>query len=556
MKAPSFKISLGVQYLVVLLMSSLLSVFASFPASIQLVHARAASQEFTTQSAAGDLDASFGNSGKVVTDLSGNDDHASAIGIEPDGKIVVGGFSTPQGGNPDFALTRYNIDGSLDPGFGSNGKVITDFFHDKDFLRGIAIQPDGKIVAAGSVLEPGFGEEFALARYNLDGTLDASFGSGGKVVTRFPEEARAWAVALTPAGKIVIVGTASMEIMPKFALARYSADGSLDSSFGTNGIVVNTTRRSFGLAVAVQPDNKIIIAGEDGDSQNFAVFRYNANGSPDTSFGTAGQVTSDCFLLSRAHAVALQPDGKIIVAGFGQTSFIKDLIGVERLNPNGSSDGTFGTFLIGCVRTSISPRNDRANALAIQSNGHILAAGLAGDPGEFFGGPPRDFGVVRYKPRGKLDNSFGASGSVITDFFGGADEANAIALQADGKIVLAGTAQSVTNDFAVARYLVEDFALRFDPPAVNANRGTIVSVDLLIDHIGGFRGSVMITSPDFSAIDVTLKSMGQIVTTHIRRTLKLKIKPSAPVGVHSLLFRGQDEEGKMRSGALTLIIND
>src|SRR5262249_45177275 len=150
---------------------------------------------------------------------------------------------------------------------------------------------------------------FALARYNLDGALDASFGSGGKVVTRFPERAEASAVALTPAGKIVTLGTASLDVMPKFALARYNADGTLDTSFGANGIVLNATRRSFGLAVAVQPDNKIVIAGEDRDSQNFAVFRYNANGSADTTFGTAGQVTSECFQVSRAHAVALQPDG-------------------------------------------------------------------------------------------------------------------------------------------------------------------------------------------------------------------------------------------------------
>jgi uncharacterized delta-60 repeat protein len=552
METPLFKMARRARHSVSYLLSALLIVSALFSSSIQTMPARAAVQEFETQSAAGDLDPSFGNGDKVVTDFSGNDDVGSAVAIEPDGKIVVGGTSTASGGNSDFALCRYNVDGGLDPSFGSNGRVITDFFHDKDFLGGIAIQPDGKIVAAGSALEPGVGVEFALARYNLDGSLDQSFGSGGKTVTRFPEDAEAAAVALTAAGKIVAVGTASIRVKPRVALARYNSDGTLDTSFGTSGIIVNTLHTSQAQAVALQPDNKIVIAGQDKDAQNFAVFRYNSNGSADTSFGIAGQVISGSFLISRAHAVALQPDGKIVVAGFGQTSVFKDLFGVSRHNTNGSFDGTFGN-LGGSLRTLISSRDDRATALAIGSNGKIIVAGFVGAPSDVFQGFA-DFGVVRYKRQGKLDNSFGTFGKVVTDFFGGSDGANAIALQADGKIVLAGTARSATNDFAVARYLVEDFALRFDPPIVTASRGTTVSVDLLIDHVCGFEGSVTVTPPDLSAIGVTLKPVDQIVTTHTKKTLNIKIKPTAQVGVHLLTFKGQDEEGRSRTATVTLTI--
>ena len=546
MVTPSYQIPRSSLSLSILLILTLL-----FPATTKPVPA--AAQELTPQSTAGDLDPSFGVGGKVVTDFAAGDDAGSSVAIQPDGKILVGGKSTAQSDKPDFALARYNADGSPDSSFGLNGKVTTDFFDGADSVSGIAIQPDGKIVAAGSAVEPAVGLVFAVARYNPDGNLDPSFGSGGKTTTRFPEEAEAAALALTPVGKIVVVGTSSALIHPKFALARYNSDGSLDSSFGTNGIVVNTIRTdaNHARAVVLQPDNKIVIAGDDSPAQKFALFRYNPDGSPDSGFGIAGAVISDVLLFSHANALALQPDGKIVVAGFGQTSLIKDIFALARHNPNGSIDGTFGD--LGSARTVISTRHDDARALAIQSNGKILGAGFAGGAGDLFEGFS-DFVVVRYKPQGKLDNSFGSLGKVVTDFFGGSDAANAIALQTDGKIVLAGTAQSTTNDFAIARYVVEDFSLRFDPLIVTAARGTAVLVDLLIDHLGGFQGEVTVTLPDLSAIGVKLKPSNKIVTTHTQRTLRLKIKPTAEVGVHQITLRAKDEEGRDRTAVLRLTI--
>jgi uncharacterized delta-60 repeat protein len=552
MESPSFKMPRCKRRSVTYAVLAFLILSPVFSGSFQSTPALAGPQEVATQSAAGDLDPSFGDAGKVVTDFSSNDDGASAVAIQSDGKIVVGGTSTPPDGNSDFALARYNADGSLDPSFGSNGRVTTDFFAEKDFLHAIVIQSDGRIVAAGSAVQPGVGSGFALARYNPDGSLDEGFGSRGKTATSFPDQAEAFALAMTAAGRILAVGSASIQTLPKCALARYSSDGALDSSFGTNGKVLDTIRSgaNHGLAVALQSDNKIVVAGDD--NQNFVLFRYNANGSPDSGFGIGGWADAGFLLVSRANAVALQSEGKIVVAGFGETGILKLLFGLARHNPDGSRDGTFGD--LGSLRTVISSRDDGATALAIQSNNNkILAGGFAGAAGDVFQGFA-DFAIVRYKPQGRLDKTFGVDGKVVTDFFGGDDRANAIALQPDGKIVLAGIAHSTSNVFAVARYLVEDFGFRFDPPIITAVRGTTMSVDMLIDHVGGFSGIVTVSPPDVSAIGIRLKPVDKIATTHTKRTLNLKLKPTAQVGDYRLTFTAQDEEGRVRTAILGLTI--
>ncbi len=283
----------------------------------------------------------------------------------------------------------------------------------------------------------------------------------------------------------------------------------------------------------------------------FAVFRYNANGSPDTSFGLNGGVATDVSLHSAAFAIALQSDGKIVAAGAAASDFLNLFFGLARYNPDGSLDPTVGFF--GRINTSFTTRNDFATGLAIQGDGRILAAGLAGLPFEGDSGFA-DFAVARYKPNCKLDASFGVDGRVVTDFLGRSDRANAVALQSDGKIVLAGVAQATTNVFAVARYLVEDFTLGLDQPVVSATRGTTVSVEVSVNHVGGFTGSVTLTPPDGSAIGVKVKPASPITTTHPRITVNLKAKLSAQVGAHQITFTGRDDEGRVRAAVLTLNI--
>ena len=227
------------------------------------------------------------------------------------------------------ALVYGQARATLDAGFGTGGKVITDFGGYNDFAHSVVIQPDGKIVAAGTVTR-NEGIEFALARYNSDGTLDGTFGTSGRVTTSFTGNDFANAVALQGDGKIVAAGVAGPSSCPGtpcangnlFALARYDSDGSLDPTFGTDGDGRVTT--SFGAdaeaySLALQADGKILAAGltrTDGIN-SFALARYNGDGSLDGTFGTAGQVTTSFGgTYDQAYAVTLQGDGKIVAAGW------------------------------------------------------------------------------------------------------------------------------------------------------------------------------------------------------------------------------------------------
>ncbi len=224
----------------------------------------------------GSLDPTFSTDGKVTTDFAGGFDEAFAVALQPDGKIVAAGGAVVGSSPFDFALTRYNPDGSLDPTFGTDGKATTDFGGTDEALA-MALQPDGKIVAAGQAFtgsSPDFAVDFAVARYNPDGSLDSTFGTGGKVTTDFAGFDAARAVALQPNGKIVAAGGSSFD----FAVARYKKHGSLDPSFGPGGKVTTDFASSTDVAraVALQPDGKIVAAGDaaTGTSFDFALARY------------------------------------------------------------------------------------------------------------------------------------------------------------------------------------------------------------------------------------------------------------------------------------------
>lgn len=239
----------------------------------------------------GQLDPTFGTGGRVTTDFFGNNDSVNAIAIQADGKIVVAGSARRGGvftGVDEFALARYNPDGTLDSTFGTGGRVTTDFFGSGDDARAIAIQADGRIVAAGGVAT-GSIRDFALARYNIDGTLDATFGTGGKVTTDFSDfidEVRD--VVIQADGKILAVGETlarSSSTSFDFALARYNTDGTLDLTFGTKGRVTTDFMGGSELfgnqdqarAVVLQADGRIVVAGSaaNRDTQvDFALARY------------------------------------------------------------------------------------------------------------------------------------------------------------------------------------------------------------------------------------------------------------------------------------------
>ena len=342
---------------------------------------------------AGELDPTFDGDGRVLTDLGGND-VVRAIAIQADGKIVAAGVGS-SGRNDDFALARYNPDGSLDPSFDGDGRVAMDFHDSSDQALGVAIQADGKIVAAGGSRSFGNPNDFALARYNTDGSLDPSFDGDGRLLTDFGASDLGYDVVLQADGKILATGfTESAGLSPDdFALARYNRDGSLDASFGGDGKVVTDFFGSadFAYDAAIQTDGKIVAAGEGGaggvaNPFDFALARYNPDGSLDATFDGDGRVLTDFGTTDFARGVAIQADGKIVAAGEGDF----DDFGLARYNPDGSLDATFDGD--GRVYTDFGDR-EFAEDVALQADGKIVAAG---------GGASRDFGLARYLPDANL----------------------------------------------------------------------------------------------------------------------------------------------------------
>ncbi|MFF2124983.1 calcium-binding protein [Streptomyces olivochromogenes] len=383
--------------------------------------------------APGDLDPSFGSGGKVVVDR-GSPESGGDLVLQSDGKIVTVGSNTQATAtSSDFSVMRHNADGSLDASFGSGGEVVTDIAGGQDGAEGAALQPDGKIVVVGTSEVPDGGCcWFTVARYNANGTLDTGFGDGGRVITDFGDGGAAdgRAVAVQPDGRIVAAGQSG----GRFAVARYDTNGSPDTGFGGTGQVVTSfTEGALGNAMALQPDGRIVVAGYTGSTRmDFALARYNTDGSLDTGFGTGGRVSTDFGDYEFANGVAVQSDGRIVAAGSTGSDFA-----LARYNANGSLDAAFGTG--GRVRTDFGGTAEQARDVALQSDGRIVAAGVRS----------ADFVVARYNINGSLDTGFGTGGRAVTDF-GGYDEASSVAVQPDGRIVAFG---GNSEDREMARYL-------------------------------------------------------------------------------------------------------
>jgi uncharacterized delta-60 repeat protein len=338
----------------------------------------------------GTLDSTFGTGGKVVTDFGTPPPQdpgsvADAVAIQGDGRIVAAGVAGER-----FALARYNADGTLDPTFGVGGKVTTAFpgFSSRYAIaHDVAIQADGKIVAGGVVAAA-----FALVRYNADGTLDSTFDGDGRVVTEMSGGADLLnAVAIQADGKIVVAGELMVEFGDsEFGLARYNTDGTLDSTFGEGGKVTTdfTARHDFASDMVIDANGKIVAAGRagaGGPRGTFALARYNADGTLDSMFSGNGKVTTNFTLRADgALGVAIQATGKIVAAGWaaGAAGGTGDRFALARYNTDGTLDSSFSGD--GKVRTNFTIESDVAFDVAIQANGRIVAAGRAGGKGGRF----------------------------------------------------------------------------------------------------------------------------------------------------------------------------
>ncbi len=395
--------------------------------------------------APGELDMSFDADGIATTSIPGLNSGAKDLVIQADGRIIVAGYVRSENSNYDFALVRYHTSGNLDPSFGGDGIVLTDFSGGYDMIETVAIQADGKIIAAGRSRS-----EIGIARYNADGALDTTFGGDGKVTTVITGSFDiAVDLKIQADGKIVCIARnrASGE-NEDFAVLRYNASGTLDTTFDNDGIVTTTfpSVSDIATSLAIQPDGKIIAAGYiylGGNDYDFAIARYNSNGSLDTSFDDDGKVLTNVLgSFDTLNDIALQPDGKIVAAGYSSNGF-GYAFALVRYDASGALDLTFSDD--GKIAMAVGGGNNAAKSLVIQPDGKILAAGYStGTSGN------NDFTLARFNSNGTLDSqSFGENGSIIFDVAGD-DRISGIALDSIGRAVVVG---NTGGDFGIARIL-------------------------------------------------------------------------------------------------------
>jgi uncharacterized delta-60 repeat protein len=350
----------------------------------------------------------------------------SAVALQSDGKIIaVGSAASARRGVSNIAIVRYLTDGSLDTTFGTDGIVTSSLEVRTNVVPPVAIQPNGKIVVAGTPGTNTFPESWAVLRYNTDGTPDTSFGESGRVTTAFEHfDARPVAIVIQSNGRILVGGSGyvpfSIDKQLEFIFSRYDPDGTLDKSFGEEGLAysISSVRTDGMTGMAVQPDGKIVATGSTigfPQSYDWLVSRFNGDGSVDASFGSGGKVVTDMGRLDTSRAVAVWPNGKIVVAGttedFGFEGTHAD-IAVARYNSDGSVDKTFGED--GSVTTDLGKTED-VSGLACRIDGKIHVAGSISD-GPIQSPGSSDFLLVRYNSDGSRDTRFGSDGILTTDF--------------------------------------------------------------------------------------------------------------------------------------------
>jgi uncharacterized delta-60 repeat protein len=385
--------------------------------------------------APGDLDPSFGSGGKKTLDFGG-DEGALALRLQPDGKLVLSGYYGAL-----FAGFRLTDNGSADPAFSGDGLATLGFGGIIARARALALQGDGKIVLAGQTLPAGGGDDIALGRLNADGTADGSFfdATGRRTLNLFGADGAA-AVLVQPNGSIVVAGHGGSNT--NMIQARFTSDGGIDGSYG--GGFGNTGQDFFGgsdvgFGATLLPDGRIVTVGSTSNQSNALISRVNPDGTPDKTLEGDGVHDEDIGGADVAEAVALQPDGKMVLTGTGGPG--ADLFVLRLSAGEGLADPSFGqsgdvTFDFGGA--------DYGRAIAIQANGKIVVAGSTGRG---------DMVVVRLQPNGALDTTFGTGGKRTIDF-GGTDTAYGVGLQADGKIAVAGVTYrpgATGEDLAIAR---------------------------------------------------------------------------------------------------------
>lgn len=402
--------------------------------------------------ATGTVDGSFGSGGYRTTDFAGIDDRAEAVLVQPDGKVVLAGTSNV-GGDDDFSVARYTSGGSLDPGFSGDGRITIPFGGD-DACHGAALQPNGKILVVGEGSDefPEYNTDLCLARINPDGTLDGGFSADGLLEVGFGSAGdRGRAVAVLPGGDIVVAGHSwnggsSFSGKLAFVLPNGTPDGTVD---------VSGSEMLWDLAI--QPDGRILVLGASSSAPGeISIYRRMPSRGADLTFSLDGKASYDAGLYDWPRRMALLPDGRILAhAMSGPDFFSLNSTVMIRVWPEGTPDeGGYQAF--GFDEYGIPPGSgfppgsiEDLRGMAIQPDGKIVVAGYVAHPtnGE------SDFGCARFLPDGELDPTFGLQGHTTFSFHN-SDIGTAVALQPDGKIVVAGfTGSGNGTNFLVARFL-------------------------------------------------------------------------------------------------------
>ncbi|MFN7845578.1 MAG: T9SS type A sorting domain-containing protein [Bacteroidota bacterium] len=369
------------------------------------------------------------------------DTRGQKVAIQSDGKAVVVGYH--KNTNYDFALIRYNIDGTMDSTFGGDGLVTSSLFGSDDYAYALAIQPDGKIVAAGYSYHTSYSQKvFSVARYNTDGTLDATFGAGGKAFANFGSgDQNAYGVALQADGKIVLAGTGLFNPTPidsRFCVARFTTTGSLDNTFSGNGLwnsSFGTGNDGVAYDVDIQSNQRIVVSGtvQTSGGSFMTVVRLDATGNYDNTFDGDGLLQTQINGISTSgNNLILQNDGKMVIVGGSN-----NLMGVKRLNADGSADSTFSQD--GSVLIDFGSTSNNGYSIALASNQRIIVAGST------LIGSTYDHAIARLTPQGELDLTFNGDGKVIVSYTTQDEIIFGLAIQNDNKIIATGFRGSGLN---------------------------------------------------------------------------------------------------------------
>ncbi|MCK5080306.1 MAG: T9SS type A sorting domain-containing protein, partial [Bacteroidales bacterium] len=380
----------------------------------------------------GSPDYSFGIEGKVRTGLPSTNLLGYSVEIQTDGKLVLAGYGGPNSNDIDIVVARYNSNGTLDDSFGDDGITVINPGYTRCAANSIAIGSNDKYLIGGYAPGPGYMDELNLTmRLNLNGEVDSTFNLNGISALLKDSEDIATSITLVADSLIVVAGAADST----FSMVRYNLEWDRDYLFGRNGIVRVKTE-GMPNSVVSQPDLKTILTG------NSCLSRFNLDGSQDTSFGISGILSLDSVSLKQSH---VQPDGKIVVSG--NTTLPENKFIVQRFNPDGTPDTTFGSG--GKTITGFGNYNDFVYSSFMQPDGKIILAGDTKISISLSQSVDFDFALVRYNTDGTPDSTFGNNGKVITSLGNSLEHCNSITLQSDGKILCTGNSDS---SFVLIRY--------------------------------------------------------------------------------------------------------